>query len=204
MFHINENYLKYQYSYVCAIWYKSINDVILRLSLGQNFRPQLKTSVEWNACGARESKALQTDRQMDGQRVPYATLCFAGTTKEHILDIISHFEPEFCLSLQPKLESGIECSGHSLSGHHQRVSVGRAGRGVPVLLPSANKARNIPRQLLKDHLLLYIIHKLIRVIRVGRHSVTKHGCNNNFSHIHRVIYTICSEWPACHTQGGGW
>ena len=25
-----------------------------------------------------------------------------------------------------------------------------------------------------------------------------------FSHIHRVIHTICPEWPACHPQGGGW
>ena len=28
--------------------------------------------------------------------------------------------------------------------------------------------------------------------------------NDNFSHIHRVINTICPEWPACHPQGGGW
>ena len=26
----------------------------------------------------------------------------------------------------------------------------------------------------------------------------------SFSHIHRVIHTICPEWPACHPQGGGW
>ena len=25
-----------------------------------------------------------------------------------------------------------------------------------------------------------------------------------FSDIHRVIHTICPEWPACHPQVGGW
>ena len=78
--------------------------------------------------------------------------------------------------------------------------------GTPSTLRLEIASRRVDSSLTIEAITFYKITKDTQLPQIFGHMPFKKWKlqENDFSHIHRVLHTICPEWPAYHPQGGGW